>query len=191
MTPWTSAEMNRPYRFLVGLGEDMIGYLFPPGNFVGSEGEVNSQPWASYENTKKTGHDRFGHGHADDAESVGPYAGLSVTTAIQRLLASNGHGSRVVPGLYLDAAGHLSDGPFASGAFTGAVGVETLPPGSKAPRKLFVGNQATGWATFDALPDPGTAGSSLPYSVRTGGVILSDGRPLLVDVFAGARALGL
>src|SRR5205807_1187203 len=48
MTPWTSAQMTRPYRFLVGLGQDMIGYMFPPGNFVGSEGEVNSQPWVSY-----------------------------------------------------------------------------------------------------------------------------------------------
>ena len=47
MTPWTSAEMT--YRLLVGLGEDMIGYLFPPGNFLGSEGEVHQQPWLAYE----------------------------------------------------------------------------------------------------------------------------------------------
>jgi len=42
--------------------------MSPPGNFVGSEGEVNSPPWVSYEDTKKTDHDRFGHGHADDAD---------------------------------------------------------------------------------------------------------------------------
>jgi hypothetical protein len=190
MTPWISAEMTQPYRFLVGLGEDMIGYMFPPGNFVGSEGEVSKQPWASYENTKRTGHDRFGHGHADDAESVGPYAGLAVTEGLQRLLAGDGRSSRVVPGLYMDASGHLSDSPFASGSFTGAVGVEALT-GQATPRKLIVGGGASGWATFDALRDPGTAGTSLPYSVRTGGVILRSGEPLLIDVFAGARALGL
>jgi hypothetical protein len=168
----------------------MIGYMFPPGNFVGSEGQVSKQPWASYENTKKTSHDRFGHGHADDAESVGPYAGLAVTEVLQQLLASAGRSSRVVPGLYIDAAGHISDSPFASGSFTGAVGVEALT-GQTTPRKLIVGADASAWATFDALRDPGTAGTSLPYSVRTGGVILRSGEPLLIDVFAGARALGL
>ncbi|HEV7584230.1 MAG TPA: hypothetical protein VGO14_00465 [Solirubrobacteraceae bacterium] len=190
MTPWVSAEMTRPYRFLVGLGEDMAGYLFPPGNFVGVEGQVNSQPWLAYESTNKNGgHDRFGHGHADDAESVGPYAGLAVTSALQRLLASDGHGSRTLPGLYLDGAGHLSNSPFPSGSFTGAVGVEVLPSGHP-PRKLLIGSGAAGWATSDAQPDPGTAGTALPYSVRTGGVLLGSGQPLLVDVFAGAKALG-
>jgi hypothetical protein len=192
MTPWVSAEMTRPYRFLVGLGEDMAGYLFPPGNFVGSEGEVNQQPWLAYETSNKNGgHDRFGHGHSDDAESVGPYAGLSVTSALQRLLANDGRGSRVLPGLYMDANGHLSDSPFANGSFTGAIGVEVLPTSGRAPQKLVIGSGATGWATSSALPDPGTAGTSLSYSVRTGGVLLSSGQPLLVDVFAGAKALGL
>jgi hypothetical protein len=169
----------------------MAGYLFPPGNFVGSEGEVNSQPWLAYESTAKNpGHDRFGHGHADDTESVGPYAGLSVTSALQRLLAADGRGSRVLPGLYLDGAGHLSDSPFASAGFGGAVGVEVLPANGGPARKLLVGSNASGWATFDAQPDPGTAGTALPYSVRTAGVLLGTGQPLLVDVFAGAKALG-
>ena len=191
MTPWVSAEMTKPYRFLVGLGEDMIGYMFPPGNFVGSEGEVNQQPWLTYENANNNGgHDRFGHGHADDSESVGPYAGLSVTNGLQQMLASDGTGLRVLPGLYVDAGGHLSDGPFANGSFTGAVGVEVVPAPGRSPQKLLIGRNAIGWETFDGLPDPGTAGTTLPYSVRTGGVTLKSGQPLLVDVFAGAQALG-
>ncbi|MCW3067542.1 MAG: hypothetical protein JWL67_167 [Solirubrobacterales bacterium] len=190
MTPFISAEMTKPYRFLVGLGEDMIGYLMPPGGFVGGEGTVAAQPWASYEETNKNGgHDRFGYGHSDDTESVGPYAGLSVTTALQQMLQADGHGSRVFPGLFIDAAGHLSNSPFASEGFSGATGVEVLPAGAKAPRKILIGSQASQWATFDALPDPGTAGTSLPYSVRTRGVILSTGQPQLIDVFAGERAL--
>jgi hypothetical protein len=191
MTPFTSAQMTQPYRFLVGLGEDMIGYLFPPGNFVGSEGESSKQPWLNYEDTKMTGHDRFGYGHSDDSESVGPYAGLTVTDALQQLLAADGRGSKLVPGAYVDAEGHLSVSPFASGSFTGAVGVEVLMPGHTKPSKLLIGTQATGWATFDAQPDPGTAGTSLGYSVRTAGVELNSGHPLLVDVFDGAKALGL
>jgi hypothetical protein len=191
MTPWVSAEMTQPYRFLVGLGEDMIGYMFPPGNFVGSEGQVAKEPWVAYQKAKKTGHDRFGHGHADDTESVGPYAGLAVTDALQALLASDGRSSKVLPGVYVDAAGHLSDSPFAAGSFSGAVGMEVLRPGHPHPRKLLIGHGASAWATFDALRDPGTAGTPLAYSVRTAGVILPSGKPLLVDVFAGARAFGL
>ncbi len=189
MTPWTSAEMTRKYRFLVGLGEDMAGYMFPPGNFVGSEGEVSSEPWFGYQAAKKTGHDRFGNGHSDDTESVGPYAGLDVTEALKELLAADGRGLHVLPGLFIDASGHLSDSPFAGGEFTGAVGVEALAPTAKRPRKLLVGSNASGWATFDGLPDPGTAGTSLPYSVRTAGVITTTGGPLLIDVYAGAKAL--
>jgi hypothetical protein len=191
ITPWTSAEMTQPYRFLVGLGEDMIGYLFPPGNFVGSEGESSKQPWLNYEDTKMTGHDRFGYGHSDDSESVGPYAGLTVTEGLKQLLHHDGQGSPVAPGLFVDSSGHLADSPFAAGSFTGAVGIEAKLPGQSTPVKLLIGRGARSWATFDGLRDPGTAGTSLPYSVRTAGVILHGRKSLLIDVFAGARALGL
>jgi hypothetical protein len=197
ITPWITAEMTQPYRFLVGLGEDMIGYIMPPGDFVGGLEEDNKEPWLGYQKAHEhgtppegTGHDRFGHGHSDDTESVGPYASIDVTEALRQLLASDGHASKVVPGLYVDAAGHLSDSPFANGAFAGAVGVETTLVRHKKHVEYMVGRNATGWATFDALRDPGTAGTSLPYSVRTGGVIVH-GKPLLIDVFAGARAFGL
>jgi hypothetical protein len=195
MTPWISAKMTRRYRVLVGLGEDMIGYLFPPGNFVGAEvgegagGEVNSEPWVAYHMAKKTSHDRFGYGHSDDSESVGPYAGLDVTEALAKLLAADGQPLHVLPGLFVDGGGHLSDSPFANGAFAGAVGVETLAPGSTRPRKTLIGAGASAWATFDGLPDPGTSGTSLAYSVRTAGVITTTGAPLLIDVYAGAKAL--
>jgi hypothetical protein len=192
MTQWISAKMTTRYRFLVGLGEDMIGYLSPPGNFVGDEGEIASEPWFAYETSGANGgRDRFGYGHSDDSESVGPYAGLLVTNALSELLASAGRPSRIVPGVFLDAGGHLSDSPFASGAFTGAVGVKVLPVGKTTPRTYLIGSSARGWATFDGQPDPGTAGTLLTYSVRTGGVIPTKGSPLLVDVFAGARAFGL
>jgi len=45
------------------------------------------------------------------------------------------------------------------------------------------------FATFESRPDPGTAGSSLPYSVSTAGVILNGGKVVLIDVFGGAQAL--
>ena len=65
-----------------------------------------------------------------------------------------------------------------------------LPPGKTTPRTYLIGSSARGWATFDAQPDPGTAGTALAYSVRTGGVFPTTGKAILVDVFAGERALG-
>jgi hypothetical protein len=114
-----------------------------------------------------------------------------VTNTLSELLASDGRPSRIVPGVFLDAGGHLSVSPFASGAFTGAVGLKVPPTGKTTPRTYLIGSSARGWATFDGQPDPGTAGTSLTYSVRTGGVIPTKGSPLLVDVFAGAKAFGL
>jgi hypothetical protein len=189
MTPWTSAQMTEPYRFEVGLGEDMIGYLFPPGNFVGGDQtETQEQPWFTYQVAKGgTDHDRFGHGHSDDSESAGPYAGLAVTQALSALLAEDGHGDHVLPGMFVDAGGARSDSAFAGSGFGGAVGVVVATGGGT--RTYLVGRDATGWATFDGGADPGTGGTALAYSVSTAGVILPDGTALLVDVYQGAQQL--
>ncbi|MHB8340494.1 MAG: hypothetical protein ACYDB7_04885, partial [Mycobacteriales bacterium] len=207
MTPWISSKMTEPYRFMAGLGEDMIGYMMPPGDFVGSTlasqstpqmtvgapPEVNEQPWMTSELTTPSGSDRFGYGHSDDSESVGPHVGLEVTRALAQLLEVDaakgiGHPQRVLPGMYVDAAGHLADSPFASSGFTGAVGV-VVRNAAGAVQSLVPGCNASGWVTFDGAPDPGTAGTALPYSVSTAGVLLASGRPLLVDLFAGASLL--
>jgi hypothetical protein len=188
MTPWTAAGMTTRFRFQAGLGQDMIGYLFPPGNFVGDQGETGENPWAAYELSKGGGNDRFGHHHSDDAESPGPHVGLAVTQALASLLAAGGHGNRVLPGLFVDATSHLSDSPFADASFGGAVGMVVVD--STGQRVTYrIGSNAAGYATFDGMPDAGTAGTSLPYSVNTGGLVLRGGGVLLVDVYAGAHLL--
>ena len=188
MTPWISAMMTAPYHFMAGLGEDMIGYLFPPGNFVGDQGETDQSPWADYQlATNRGATDRFGFHHSDDSESLGPHAGLAVTRAIASLLGGTPQPAhQVVPGLFVDASGKLSDSPFAdaSTGFGGAVGVET-----NQLKKYLIGHGAKSFATFESRPDPGTAGTGLPYSVSSAGVIQSNGTVLLIDVFAGAQAL--
>lgn len=200
MTDDVAAEMTQPFRFLAGLGEDMIGYLFPPSNFVGSQGETVEPPWSTYEETSGTGNDRFGYGHADDSESVGPHAGLAVTQALSALLSSDGTGTAVLPGMFVDAGGRLCDSPFPASVgswvtgcsgFTGAVGVEVVEPGgSKMQIDVGTGSGgASGWATYLATPDAGTAGTSYGYSTATRGVIVG-GRALLIDVVSGAAAIG-
>ncbi|HEV7679583.1 MAG TPA: hypothetical protein VGQ42_13540 [Candidatus Dormibacteraeota bacterium] len=190
MTQFTVAQMTTPYRFNAGLGEDMIGYIFPPGNYVGTDqSETQENPWFSYQVAKGgTGHDRFGHGHSDDAESPGPHAGLAITQAISDLLGNEGHGNRVLPGMFVDAAGALSDSPFAGAAFGGATGVVVIDARG-VTHGYTMGRNATSWATFDGARDPGTGGTSLQYSVSTAGIVLRDGTPLLLDVFSGAQRL--
>jgi len=183
---------------MAGLGQDMIGYLFPPGNFVGDRGETDQSPWAQYQLATNAGStDRHGYHHSDDSESLGPHAGLAVARGIASLLTAQAQPAHdVVPGLFVDAGGHLSDGPFADtpfpfqdaqSGFQGAAGVEIAQPGGGTKTYLF-GKDFNQYVTFESRPDPGTAGTTLPYSVSTAGILLH-GKVLLIDVFKGANAL--
>jgi hypothetical protein len=198
MTPWISAQMTQPYRFFAGLGEDMLGYMMPPGDFVGKVSsvslignEVNQQPWLTYYKlVNATGKDRFGFDHADDPESVGPYAGLSVTNALSSLLKQDGSGLLVLPGLYIGKRGHLWNTPFVGPNFNGAVGVDVIQPNGKHV-VYKIGSTAKGWATFDGTPDPGTPLPKLAYSTSTAGIILPSGKVILIDVYKGAQLMAL
>ena len=190
MSPWITSRMTAPYHFMAGLGQDMIGYLFPSGNFVGDQGETDQNPWETYHAFTDPGAtDRFGRHHSDDAESLGPHAGLAVTRAIDALLAGTAQPAHSVsPGLFVDAAGRVSDSPFAGDGFGGAVGVELAGAGGST-RTLLYKKDFSSYATFESLRDPGTAGTALPYSVSTAGVVLPSGTVTLIDVFRGAQAL--
>ena len=120
---------------------------------------------------------------------MGPHAGLEVADGLASLLGGKALPAHdVVPGLFVDAGGNLSDSPFAGDGFGGAVGVKA--PGKRGQFvTLLFGRDFGSYATFEARSDPGTAGTSLPYSVSTAGVVLGSGRVVLVDVFAGAQAL--
>ena len=61
--------MHTPYRFIDGLAEDMVGYIFPCGNGVGVPGEY------PVSNPSADSADRFGCGHSDDSESASSDAG--------------------------------------------------------------------------------------------------------------------
>ena len=135
--------------------------------------------------------DRFGRHHSDDAESLGPHAGLAVTRGLASLLTGTAQPAHdVVPGLFVDAHGDLSDAPFpgSSPEFGGAVGVQVVS-GPAVTTTYQLGHGVRSFATFESRPDPGTAGSALPYSVSTAGVILNGGKVVLIDVFGGAQAL--
>ncbi|MHB8438388.1 MAG: hypothetical protein ACYDD4_04410 [Acidimicrobiales bacterium] len=221
MTPMVSARMTTPFRFLAGLGEDMVGYIFPPGNFVGSQGQSLVPPWSVYEDTSSSSHDRFGYGHSDDSESVGPNVGPAVTAALDSLLSADGRGTTVVPGLYVDSAGRLCDSPFpaaapqdtgdASGSwitgcsgFGGAAGVEIVQPHS-APCTIAMAGMTIASSSVHPCAGFDTAQGWATYLATadsgTAGTaypysvdtrgVMVNGGPMLIDVFSGAQALGL
>ena len=44
LPPWLLPHMHAPFRFIDGLGEDMLGYIFPAGNAVGIPTASNLSP---------------------------------------------------------------------------------------------------------------------------------------------------
>ncbi len=102
LTPWLMPHMHTPYRFIDGLAEDMLGYIFPRGNGVGVIGEPGAND----------GTDRFGCGHSDDSESTSSQTGDVVGNALVGVLdARGGAAEDVRVGRYVLPGGVLSRDP--------------------------------------------------------------------------------
>ena len=103
LPPWVTPHMHAPYRFVDGLAEDMLGYIFPRGNGVGVPGETDSGD----------GTDRFGCGHSDDSEAASSQTGDVVGHALVRRarLASRARPRTSTVGRYVLPGGTLSRDP--------------------------------------------------------------------------------
>lgn len=104
LPPWPLPHMTTRYRFIDGLGEDMLGYIFPRGNGVGVPGENGNS--LDPDDT-----DRFGCGHSDDSESASSQTGNIAARAIIGLLDQHGRAQRVVSGRYVLPNGARSRDP--------------------------------------------------------------------------------
>lgn len=185
MTPWLATEMDAPHRFFLGLSQDMVGYLMPPGNFVGDclqdDGmghctlpQAADEPWHSWElNAANGDNDRFGQHHSDDDESLGPVEEL-IAAATQRLLDATPDQHAITRlGRYIDRYGRLDRSPL-----HGAVGVWVLAAGERS--------FASGHGAIYVFP-----GRHLPQGVKASGVALApmdyDGlaQPRVADGTAG------
>jgi hypothetical protein len=103
LPPWLIPHMHTPFRFIDGLAEDMIGYMFPRGNAVGIPTNSNLNP---------SDHDRFGCGHSDDSEAVSANSADLAGAALVRLLdAHGGHAETIMRGRYVLPGGTLSPDP--------------------------------------------------------------------------------
>jgi hypothetical protein len=158
LPPWPLPHMHTPYRFQEGLGEDMIGYIFPRGNGVGVPGEDPNNP--SADST-----DRFGCGHSDDSESASSQAGDIVGSALVDLLDSRGiQPERVVTGRYVLPSGSLSRDPLGRPVIKCDVDTTYQPDGPATavfvPGEGVIAPQT--WMSLDgrpqATPDRNTRG---------------------------------
>jgi len=103
---WPLPYMHTPWRFLDGLDNDMIGYIFPQGNNAGIPGtHLTTNPTAS-------GIDRFGCGHSDDSESVADTAANIIGSALVSILQKHtGSPESVMQARFVLPDGKLSRNP--------------------------------------------------------------------------------
>jgi hypothetical protein len=107
LPPWLMPHLHARYRFVDGLGEDMLGYIFPAGNGVGVPGEPGATD----------GTDRFGCGHSDDSESTGSATGDVVGAGLVQLLDAHGGAPEDIRvGRYVLPNGALSRDPLGTPA---------------------------------------------------------------------------
>jgi hypothetical protein len=202
MTPWVSAAMTGKYTFFAGLGEDMLGYLMPAGDFVGAKGEVMLEPWATYTMTHTNENDPLGYTHGDDPESLGPNTAMPVAQAIigaiHTLDPAGPPNTTVATGRFIDGMGRRARSPFPGPSFSGAVGVWVLPTGSTAPFSPGTGSIYTleGHASPGGLTTTAIAGGFIDihglqqanYDIATRGVWLTGNTPpqrVFVDAYPG------
>ncbi len=200
---WVMAAMTSKWRFIEGLGEDMLGYIFPHSNAVGVPTTDNPSP----DDT-----DRFGCGHSDDGEAANAAAGDVLNDALLPLLPvpppRRNPLEQVRVGRYVWSDGTLHRNPTGDGrhgcddasrVFTpapdgGAVGVWVLPPGVTEfaphvgkvyrlrPSVLGPARRTARWMDFRGLASDGP-------STQTRGIRLGRKRRVWIDVFPETTGL--
>jgi hypothetical protein len=116
LPPWPLPYMQTPYRFLDGLDDDMVGYIFPHGNDAGVPTLANPSP---------SGTDRFGCGHSDDSEAASATAADLLGRALVGILAAHGKPEAVEQGRYVLPDGKLSRNPLGTSDTVKCTGAET------------------------------------------------------------------
>jgi hypothetical protein len=183
---WVMPRLSQPFRFIVGLGDDMVGYIFPKTNAV-------SVPLSLGGGSDV---DRFGCSHPDDGEAAAGDAGDLIVTALLTILPADASHDTIRTGRYVWRDGTLHHSPLGEGGQAcqgpgnrfvpapggAAIGIWALPPGSTqfAPH---VGEQIRvepdgDWRWMDLRGRPQEHAST-----QTRGVIDREGRRIWLDVF--------
>jgi hypothetical protein len=197
MTAFVSPHFTARYHFVEGLGEDMIGYLFPKANAVGVPGdrpaEQLQQIVTSGGNDVFGDTDRFGCGHSDDSEATSGTAGNIVSDeSIAALSALGGSTGAIVPGRWVWPDGSLHRNPLGEGTLGCNAATRAFARAPGAPKAAVVkiggrvimipiGPHAAQFVDYD-----GFAEGTIP-TVDTRGIRLRDGREIFLDVYPDER----
>jgi len=190
MTAWVTARMTGRYRFIEGLGEDMIGYLFPKANSVGVPGDrpVQEAQTAIAGGDPTGDTDRFGCGHSDDSEATSGKSGNVVSATAISLLGSGVAGDRILKGRWVWPDGSLHRDPLGDGTLGCDVATRSFAPAPGAPIAVSV----LDGSAMRRLTIPGDAVAFIDYNgmsqgliptVDTRGVLLANGSRVYVDVY--------
>ncbi|MGZ4797288.1 MAG: hypothetical protein ACXV8T_15470 [Acidimicrobiia bacterium] len=171
--PWIMARLSQRYRFVEGLGEDMVGYLFPKTNAVGVPRTLDGA-----DDT-----DRFGCGHSDDGEAAADDAGGIAATHLAALLPTTKDWTVTGRYVWVDGTQHRS--PLGEGGQACTGPGNTFVPGPGARGVAFGGHTITvdgrAWRWMDLHGQAEAAPST-----QTRGVISRDGQRVFLDVFPDA-----
>jgi hypothetical protein len=170
LPPWLLPHMHAPFRFIDGLAEDMLGYIFPAGNAVGIPSATDLDP---------SSRDRFGCGHSDDSESTSAQAGNIIGDALVRLLdRHDGRFEQIVRGRYVLPSGRRSRDPL-GGPEIKCTSDQTFHSAGRAVAVALNGGRVVHPALWMSL-------SGLPQRVPdrdTRGYFDARGRRVWLDVF--------
>lgn len=168
--PWIMAKLSQPYRFIEGLGEDMVGYLFPKSNAVGVPLTIDGAD----------DHDRFGCGHSDDGEAAARDAGGIEARHLAALLPSSEDTIRTGRYVWTDGSAHRS--PLGEGgqACTGPANTFVAGPGATGITTVAGNVRVDGrrWFWMDLHGQREVAPST-----QTRGVVDRHGHRIWLDVF--------
>jgi hypothetical protein len=169
---WPIPHMHAPFRFVNGLADDMLGYIFPTGNGVGVPGERGN-------GLDPSSTDRFGCHHSDDSEAASSQTSNVVADALVRLLDSmNGAPEQIVVGRYVLPGGALSRDPLGSPELKCNVD-QTFHPAGPAVAVWVQGRgivYPAAWMSLSGRPQAGP-------DRNTRGYFTPDGARVWLDVF--------
>ena len=146
LPPWLMPHINARFRFIDGLAEDMVGYIFPAGNAVGIPTAQNLNPSST---------DRFGCGHSDDSEAASAQSGNIIGSALVRLLAAhNGRPEQIAVGRYVLPGGRLSRDPLGGPELKCNLDTQFHSAGPATAVELSTGQvvHPTVWMSLSGLP---------------------------------------